>query len=164
MKSFFQLSEQVRKHKLRKLREADGDTAPSEAEPAKAVATQANQNNQSDNQEPKQTNFAEIPDVDLVMDFQKKLDLLAKDKANAAALVKMKEIPSTQAFATAFTNAQAELQKAVAALQAEDKEEKSGKSDKDAGSNTAGSAASTPPAQPPTSPTPTPGQSPPPPG
>lgn len=157
MKSFFQLSEQVRKHKLRRLREADGDTAPSEAEPAKAVANQANQNNQGDNQEPKQTSFAEIPDVDLVMEFQKKLDLLAKDKANAAALVKMKEIPATQAFATAFTNAQAELQKAVAQMQAEDKEEKGGKSEKDAGSNSTGSAASPPPNAPPAQ---SPGQTP----
>ena len=149
MKSFFQLSEQVKKHKLRKLREADGDTAPKEAEPQKGVENQAMQNNQGANQEPKQTNFAEIPDVDLVTEFQKKLDMLAKDKANAAALVKMKEIPATQAFATAFTNAQAELQKAVAQMQAEDKEDKGSKDANDAGSNTAGSGASTPPASPP---------------
>ena len=147
MKSFFQLAEQARKHQRKKLlREADGDQAAQEAEPAKAAANQQIQNNQNPNQEPKSVSYAEIPDVDLVTEFQKKLKNLAEDKATAAALVKMKEIPATQAFATAFTNAQAELLKAVSVMQKQDQEEKSGnKPDANAGSNSAGSGASPPP-------------------
>lgn len=153
MKSFFQISEQARKHRQKKLREADGEQAAQDAEPAKAAANQQIQNDQRPNQEPKSVSYAEIPDIDLVTDFQKKLDLLAKDRGNAAALVKMKEIQATQTFATQFTNAQAELQKAVAMMQKQDQEEKSGsKPDANAGSNTAGAGATPPPAATPAAP------------
>lgn len=73
MKSFFQISEQARKHRQKKLREADGEQAAQDAEPAKAAANQQIQNDQRPNQEPKSVSYAEIPDIDLVTDFQKKL-------------------------------------------------------------------------------------------
>lgn len=153
MKSFFQLSEQAKRHRL--LREADAAPAVNvpgvkEAEPAKAVANQQTQN-QQDNAS-SAVSFPEMEDVDLVSDFQKKLKNVVDDKANAAALVKMKEISATQEFSTQLTNALAELQKAVSKLQSENKQKKSSKQmNPAAGSNETGAGASAPaPAAPPT--------------
>jgi len=151
MKSFFQLSEQARRHQKQKLwREADAAPAVNapgvkEADPAKGVANQQTQNQQG-NAEPSALSFPEMEDVDLVTDFQKKLKNVVEDKPNAAALVKMKEIPATQDFSTQLTNALAELQKAVAKLQAENKQKKPGQMNPAAGSNETGAGASAPPA------------------
>jgi len=149
MKSFFQLSEQVSRYRKKKLMEADAPTANQppvkEAEPAQAAANQQMQNNQNNQQA---TSASEQPEVDVVTDFQKKFKDLVQDKTNAASLVRMKEIPATQDFSTQLTNALAELEKAVAAMQKQDKEEKSGeKMNPAAGSNETGSSAGgTPPA------------------
>jgi len=154
MKSFFQLSEQARRHKAMKmLREADGEQQPKDAAPAAGVANQQTQNDQSRvSKEPKATNAPEMSDADLVQQLATNWDAFMKQ--NNAAMTKLKELESAKQLAQTLNNLPGELKKVVVALKGQDNAAGGKKPANDpnaAGSNSTGSGAGgTPP------PTPTP--------
>lgn len=141
MKSFFQLSEQARKHQVKKLREADANVA---ANPA--AAGMANQQQQNATATPATAQNAtaapEMNDAQLVQGLAANWDKFVKDKQNGAALAKLKELQQAKPLATTLNNLPGEFKKLMAALgQQQQQQQKPAAPAPQAGSNTAGAAA-----------------------
>lgn len=140
MKSFFQLSEQARKHQARKLTEAVPPTAP-----AAGVQPQQQQQQQQQQQvqQPKAVNAPEMNDSSLMQQLSDKWDAFVKDPKNAPALAKLKELEAGKQLGQTLDGIPNQIKALVQSLTQQQK----------AGSNTAGSAAAVPTAKPAAAPT-----------
>lgn len=136
MKSFFQLSEQARKHQARKLTEA-GPVAPG------AGGAQVQAQPQQQVQQPKAVNAPEMNDSSLMQQLSDKWDAFVKDPKNAPALAKLKELEAGKQLGQTLDGIPNQMKALVQSLTQQQK----------AGSNTAGSAAAVPTAKPAAAPT-----------
>ncbi len=142
MKSFFQLSEQARRHQKKSNLHEVG-----EAEVAQAQTNQQQQNAQGQGQtnQPKATTAPEGNDIDFVQGLAKSWDGFFKNPQNAAAIEKLKSIQPAQQLSQTINNLAAEFGKVVQAVQTQQKSGGAGTKPQanmnTAGSNQAGSAA-----------------------